>query len=557
MKFYILIGMCIAFPFSVSAQSASTPMKKAIEEIQSIHRVYFVYDSSLNQIKPAGKPLKGKKLEDNLRTVFGKTGINWEISNEYVLLTFQHNYTLSGYVCENNGRPLINVNVYDLQTQKGTQTDENGHFKLTLPEGNHALRFSSIGYERVTKDFKLDGDYQVTIFMKESTTSLDEVKVVAKSVEETLQSAEMGKVALSESRIKSIPVLLGEPDVIKALHTLPGVSQGMDGFTGLYVHGGENDQNLFLYEGLPLYHVNHLGGVFSSFNASTIGNVDFYKATFPSRYGGRLSSVTDIRMKQANFQRLSGSFSIGLLSGNLYLSAPIRKDKTAFAIGIRHSWLDVLMVPTMAIVNACSKGNGEKHTAYYGFTDLNLRLDHRFNSNLTTGIVGYLGSDRMKIGERLFEQEGRNTNLNGPSVSEEHKYFDEDLNKLHWGNWGVLGYLNYRTNKGKIKVQAYYSDYQSSFTQEYKVQRNVEDFYSSTMHQTRNAIKDVAAQASFVSDFSDNYQLEIGTGWIHHDYVPEDITNQSVTGSGLYTKFVIAIQLKPMKDFVMWIIKYI
>ena len=533
MRYFILIGMFIVFPFSIFAQNASTPMKKAIEEIQSMHQVYFVYDSSLDQIKPAGEPLKGKKLEDNLRTVFSKTGICWEISNGYVLLTLQRNYTLSGFVCENNGQPLTNVNVYDLQTQRGTLTDEKGHFKLMLPEGNHALRFSYIGYKRVKKDFELNGDYQVTIYMKESTTSLDEVKVVAKSAEETLQSAEMGKVSFSGNRIKSIPVLLGEPDVIKTLHTLPGVTQGMDGFTGLYVHGGENDQNLFLYEGLPLYHVDHLGGVFSSFNASTIGKVDFYKTTFPSRYGGRLSSVTDISMKQPDFGKLSGTFSIGLLSGNLYLSAPIRKDKTALAIGIRHSWLDVLMLPTMAIVNACSKSNGEKHTAYYGFTDLNLRLDHRFNSNLTAGIVGYLGKDRLKIGERLFEMEGRYNNLNEPSVSMEHEYFDEDLNKLNWGNWGVLGYLNYRANKGNIKVQAYYSDYQSSFSQEYKVQRNVEDFYSSTMYRTQNAIKDGAVQASFVSDFNDVYQLETGAGWIHHNYVPEDILNQSATGSGM------------------------
>lgn len=135
---------------------------------------------------------------------------------------------------------------------------------------------------------------------------LKEVVVRGYGAERNLKAPEMGRVSLSSNMIANLPVMFGEPDIVKALQTLPGVSQGMEGFTGLYVRGGDNDQNLFLYQGLPLYHVSHLGGIFSSFNVETVDRVDFYKASFPARYGGRISSITDITMREPDFNKFGG-----------------------------------------------------------------------------------------------------------------------------------------------------------------------------------------------------------------------------------------------------------
>ena len=156
------------------------------------------------------------------------------------------------------------------------------------------------------------------------SVKLGEVVVRGYGAERNLKSPEMGRTTLDNKAITNLPVMFGEPDVVKTLQTLPGVSQGVEGFTGLFVRGGDNDQNLFLYQGLPLYHVSHL---------------DFYKAAFPAQYGGRISSITDITTKRPDFHKFHGRFSLGLLSANAYLSGPIVKDKTAFSMGVRRSWM--------------------------------------------------------------------------------------------------------------------------------------------------------------------------------------------------------------------------
>ena len=221
----------------------------------------------------------------------------------------------------------------------------------------------------------------------ENVRTLQEVVVNGEGAERNLKATEMGRHSLNSQMLLNLPVMFGEPDIVKALQTLPGVSQGIEGFTGLYVRGGENDQNLFLYQGLPLYHVSHLGGIFSSFNVATVSGVDFYKAAYPARYGGRISSITDISMSRPNFEKYEGRVSIGLLSMNGYVSGPIVKGKTAFSAALRRSWIDLVSIPALAIMNNKGKGEGKKHMAYYNFTDFNARLDHKFNNRASAFLI--------------------------------------------------------------------------------------------------------------------------------------------------------------------------
>lgn len=231
--------------------------------------------------------------------------------------------------------------------------------------------------------------------------TLDEVIVTASDAQRNLKAAEMGRHVISGDIILKLPVLFGEPDVVKTLQTLPGVAQGVEGFAGLYVHGGDNDQNLFLYNGLPLYHVSHVGGIFSSFNVSTIHNVDFFKSAFPARYGGRISSITDIKMKAPDFERFTGKFTVGLLAANGYISGPIVRDKLAFSAAVRRSWIDIVGLPALAIFNAIQHKKGKKTIAGYNFMDFNARVDWKVGDGKIYAI-GYYGRDYLKIGNREF-----------------------------------------------------------------------------------------------------------------------------------------------------------
>ncbi len=362
----------------------------------------------------------------------------------------------------------------------------------------------------------------------ERVKTLQELVVNGTDAERNLKAAEMGTHSMSGQMILNLPVMFGEPDVVKALQTLPGVSPGIEGLTGLYVRGGDNDQNIFMLQGLPLYQVSHLGGIFSSFNVATIGKLDFYKAAFPAKYGGRISSITDISMTRPDFEKYHGRVSIGLLSANAYVSGPIIKNRTAFAAGFRRSWIDVVSVPMLAIINASSKKEGKKHIAYYNFTDFNARIDHKFNDRASAFVMGYLGHDDFKIGMREFETPYRTSSPSETENPDELKFFDENTNKLSWGNWGILGAFNYRLNNGFINSSIYYSDYSSTYRQNREYQSDLSDIdtYGFNRSQTKNNIRDIGVKADYMANLSRCYTLNAGVGFIHHNYLPEGLINE-------------------------------
>lgn len=311
-----IIAIILCVSLGAKAQQDSTEMKKAIDAMQKMYSVHFVYDSSLANIKPKGIFQRSSSLPENLKRIFSGTGIRWEIQGEYVLLFRQNNYTFSGHICEDKGETLINVTIFDLNTQTGTLSNEQGFFSITLPEGKHKLRFSYIGYQDVVKEVDLTSNYNGVIYLKESNTSLKEVVVVA-DLNASLRTTQTGKVSLTSEQLNTEFSLLSSPDLVKTLQNIPGVASGTELLSGMYVHGGKNDENLFLLDGTPLYQINHLGGLFSAFNTDIIKNVDFYKSGFPARYGGRLSSVVDVRTKEGNMKEFHGTFSLGLLDGRV------------------------------------------------------------------------------------------------------------------------------------------------------------------------------------------------------------------------------------------------
>ncbi|MCY3669247.1 MAG: TonB-dependent receptor plug domain-containing protein [Gemmatimonadetes bacterium] len=295
-------------------------------------------------------------------------------------------HTLSGYVEDAaSGEKLIGAVLYEPTLQKGATTNRYGFFSLTLPEGPLQVVVFHIGYQSDTLATRLDQDVQLTIALQPTPLEMGTVQVEAERLDPIQEQSQMSVVQVPIRQIKNAPVLMGEVDVLKTLQLLPGVQSGAEGMSGLYVRGGSPDQNLILLDGAPVYNASHLFGFFSVFNANAIKNVQLTKAGFPARYGGRLSSVLEVDMKDGNMKTFEGEGSVGLIASQLTLQGPLRKDRTSFIVSARRTYIDLLIRPFLP---SDEKGG-------YHFYDLNAKLNHIFSPESRVFLSLYSGDDRF------------------------------------------------------------------------------------------------------------------------------------------------------------------
>ena len=299
-------------------------------------------------------------------------------------------FTISGYVEDAaSGEKLIAANVFDLRSLQGAVSNTYGFFSLTLPADSVRLAASYIGYQDVEAAFLLRKDTTIT-FRLTSQIELPTVEIKASKQERIEENSQMSQVAVPVDQIEKLPALLGEVDVLKTLQLLPGVQGGGEGQNGVYVRGGSPDQNLILLDGVPVYNASHLLGFFSVFNSDAIKNVTLTKGGFPARYGGRLSSIIEINMKEGNMQELHGEGSIGLISSRLTLEAPIVKGKTSFMVSGRRTYADLIFGP---LIKASAKKEDVDANIDLYFYDLNAKVNHKFNDKHRLFLSAYLGSD--------------------------------------------------------------------------------------------------------------------------------------------------------------------
>ncbi len=234
--------------------------------------------------------------------------------------------------------------------------------------------------------------------------SLEASRITA-AREKMRNTTQTGLMRLDSKQLRNGVAVFGTPDIIKKLQLLPGVAAGNELMNGLYVHGGDGNDNLFLLDGVPLYNISHFGGFFSSFNTDLIDNLDFYKSGFPARYGGRLSSVVDVETREGDMQHYHGSVSLGLIDGRLQFEGPIVKGKTSFNLGLRRSWMDVVTLPAIWYANR-QNGEDEKVGGGYSMSDVNARLTHRFAPGNVLNVCFYTGRDYLRASqtERLHEE---------------------------------------------------------------------------------------------------------------------------------------------------------
>lgn len=300
------------------------------------------------------------------------------------------NFTVNGIVKDKtSGETLIGATVYVKSLNKGTVTNAYGFYALTLPKGNYQVTFSYIGYRDIRKVINLNSSKRIDIEMVPASDALKEIVVTDRKMNDQVTNVEMSVEKLDIQQIKSMPAFLGEVDVIKSITTLPGVSTVGEGTTGFNVRGGGVDQNLILLDEATVYNSSHLFGLFSVFNPDAVKDVKLYKGALPARYGGRLSSVLDIRQKEGDMKRFKAQGGIGLISSRLTLETPLVKDKSSLIIAGRRSYADAFLF--------LSGETALQQTKAY-FYDLNTKFNYIINKNNRIYVSGYFGRDRFKLG---------------------------------------------------------------------------------------------------------------------------------------------------------------
>ena len=307
----------------------------------------------------------------------------------------QERFTLNGYITDSeSGESLIGATVFINEINSGTVTNPYGFYSITLDEGNYNIDFRYIGYNTISKEIDLSSNTKIDIELASSDIQLESVVVSDVAEDYNISSIEMSTAKLDMSKVTEIPTFLGENDIIKAIQLLPGVSSVGEGASGFNVRGGSVGQNLVLLDEAPVYNSSHLLGFLSVFNPDAVKDLKLYKGGIPSRYGGRISSILDIRMKDGNKKKVQLSGGVGTIFSRLTLESPIVKDKSSFILALRRSYADVLAKPFLKNSNFFDDG------AALNFYDLTAKSNFELNENNTLYISSYVGRDIFKFDAR-------------------------------------------------------------------------------------------------------------------------------------------------------------
>lgn len=311
----------------------------------------------------------------------------WFIST---IILAQNKFTIKGKVCDSISQEWlagVSIGIKEIP-QQGSFTNESGNYSISLASGEYTLIYKLLGYN--TKELKIifSKNQTLNIDLKAETVSLNEVEVSAIKKDENVKGVQMGIDRLEIETINKLPVLLGEKDILKTIQLLPGVQAAGEGNTGFYVRGGSNDQNLILLDNATVYNPSHLFGFFSTFNSDAVDNMTLYKGSMPSQYGGRLSSVLDVGMRDGNMKKYNISGGIGLISSKLTLEGPIQKERSSFIISARRTYAD-------ALGHAMGVKAIKSSTLY--FYDLNAKMSYIPSNKDKLTLTAYNGKDKLGL----------------------------------------------------------------------------------------------------------------------------------------------------------------
>ena len=395
----------------------------------------------------------------------------------------QNKHSISGVIKEKaTGETVIGATVAIGNGSTGTISNEYGFYSMTLPEDTIILVVSYVGFQPSLHKFYLSSDTTLNIEISDEGVEIGEVLVRANSNTERVNSTQMGVEEISVKEAKEIAAIFGEVDIIKVMQLKPGVQSGTEGSAGVFVRGGGADQNFFILDEAPVYNPSHLFGFFSTFNADAIKNVKLYKAGFPSQYGGKLSSVIDIRMREGNRKRFEVTGGLGLISSRLTVEGPLKKDKGAFVISGRRTYVDLF-------TNALNRSNADNPDwntiPSYSFYDLNAKFNYDLGAKDRVFLSGYFGRD-------VFNFVGDQINFN----------FD-------WGNIATTARWNHQISPQMfVNTSFTFSDYV------YDIKNQFDQFNVSI----GSGIRDVNLKSDFTWLPSVEHELRFGANAIYHQF---------------------------------------
>ena len=401
-------------------------------------------------------------------------------------------FTLSGYLKDSlSSETIIGATISVNGQGKGVNSNQYGFYSITLPQGEYDLSITHVGYNTQRKTVNLDRNLTLDFLLLPKSTTYTEVIVSSRRRDANVKNAQMGKFDLSMNQVKALPVLLGEVDILKTLQLLPGVRNAGEGNTGLYVRGGGPDQNLIMLDDAIVYNTGHLFGFFSIFNSDAIKNTTLIKGGMPAQYGGRLSSVLDVAMKEGNMNKTQVEGGIGLIASRFSVQGPIKKDKASFIVSGRRTYVDALIKPFV-------KKSSQFYGSGYYFYDLNTKVNYRFSNKDRLYLSGYFGRDVFD-----FKNSRRSFTANIP-----------------WGNATATLRWNHVFNRKLFaNTTLVYNKYNFAFN---AAQEN----FSLSL---ASGIRDYNAKLDFDYYPSPQHKLRFGGLFIYHKFTPNVLSGQQDT----------------------------
>lgn len=444
----------------ISLSLNNQPLSAACELIEKEYGIHFSYSRDVvSMTRRVSVNVKDMPLRRVLDLLFDDSNIQYKRIGDQLVLAFKHaaTRTINGFVEDAlTGEKLIGATVYMPHLHTGTTTNQYGFFSLTTAKDTGTLHVSYIGYNAGAAQLKDKENRLVNIKLSPSNT-LQEVEVTD-NLPKLQEQTQMSKLNLAISQTKTMPRMLGEADVLRTIQAMPGVSGGADGSSGIHVRGGSPDQNLILLDGTPVYNATHAFGIFSVFNPDMVKNVELYKGAFPARYGGRLSSVVDISMKDGDMYEYHGEISLGLLASKFMVEGPIDKGKTSFIVTARRTYADLILQDV-----AHKQFNlGEEGEFWLYFFDGNAKINHIFSPKDRVYLSAYGGKDHLTV-----DRNHQFDSINGTPK----RYHEEMRFRLGWGNqayalrWNHIFSPRLFSNTTLNYSQFYFNtDYQYKYT---------------------------------------------------------------------------------------------
>lgn len=490
-------------------------LESFVKQLENATGFSFVYGEEVKLTRRINLEARQQTISEILQRAFENEPIKFEISGKHILLykrtdpqkPVSRKYTISGYVTDGaSSETLIGANILESRRSTGTATNPFGFYTLTLPEGEAELTFSYLGYESRRSRFELTKDTLLNIPLT-SNNLLAEVVVLSDKHEAGLQSTAMGAHEIPMAQIRSTPSILGEADLLKTIQLLPGVQAGMEGFSGMYVRGGGPDQNLVLLDGIPVYNADHMLGIFSIFTPDAVKNTTLFKSSFPARYGGRLSSIVDVRTNDGDMHRYHGALSIGALTDKIHIEGPIWKERTSFSFSAR-------AIPTVffkSLIVDKDENYSDKYNYY--FYDVNAKVNHKFNDRSRLFLSFYKGKDHYHY-----------DSYDGSTNDNIYKSYYKDNSHLNWGNTIAYGRWNYVFNsKLFCNTTLSYNNYEMSLDGEmedtYMAGKQILNKYHYSSRFS-SGIRDWSARMDFDYTPIPQHHIKFGAEYIYHTFRP-------------------------------------